>query len=133
MVNEGPRQRGQLILVGAIALAIIIASLSMALNTTMTSEVQPRGNAVDSLQDGQIYRSAIADALVRMNGSIDNQTHFRENVSRYGQILSNTSFRSRGATINLTHTGPDTVSFEYETDTGTYSSTINISKVNSSS
>jgi hypothetical protein len=125
------RNRGQLILVGAIALAVVIASLSVALNTTIESEIRPADDASATLEDAKAYRSSVATTLVRLNESTTTRTAFETNVSAYETVLANATLGGTGGTIELTveQYAPTVIRFEYQSPDVQYNSTISVSKV----
>jgi len=125
------RDRGQLILVGAIALAVVIASVSVALNTTIESEIRPADDAAETLEDATAYRSSVATTLVRLNESTATRTAFETNVSAYEAVLANNTLEGTGGTIDLTveQYAPTVVRFEYQSPDVLYNTTISVSKV----
>ncbi len=134
MVSRENTSRGQIILVGAIALAVIIAGLSVTLNSVMVSEVQPGGNHVETVEDAEVYRGAIAHSLQRLNKSVTDPDELRANTSLYASLLRNSTLRYSGASLNITvaKTDPTVFSYTYQTRVSRINATINTSKVRTS-
>ncbi len=131
MVKFSQNSRGQIILIGAIALAVIIAGLAVTINSVLISEVQPGSNDLELVEDGAVYRQEIATSLQRLNASIADPNDLRRNTTTYARLLRNSTIRQSGASVDITvvSTEPTIFRYTYESRRSRFTTTINTTKV----
>jgi hypothetical protein len=101
------RSRGQLLLIGAVAIALLIFGLAIVLNAVLyTSTVSPQA-ASDGTVNAEMYRDSVdrdVSGLMRSlgNGSdYVNEDAFRSNLTAYEERLSESAATSEPGTISI--------------------------------
>jgi hypothetical protein len=104
------RSRGQLLLIGAVAIALLIFGLAIVLNSVLyTSTVSPQA-ASDGTANAEMYRDAVERDVGGLMRSLANgsdyvaEDRFRSNLTDYEARLAESAAAS----------GPGTVSIEYD-------------------
>jgi hypothetical protein len=112
MVASPRGTRGQLLLVGAVALGIVILSLGTMLNSSLVTTSAGSGKSIDAISDSHTYAEVTkADSrtiILQVNHQHRNRTstelttHVRQNVSNYSNLLDQSLVDEGFATINVT-------------------------------
>lgn len=110
--------RAQLVLVGAIAIAIVLIAMTTVLNSAVFTENVARGNSVEVSGDVEEFdretvrnvRSLVIRVTHRTeyttaggNGEDDLKADVRENVSDYSRILTESYADTGSVFVNVTH------------------------------
>lgn len=106
MVNDA---RGQLILIGSIAIALILVGLVLVVNTALFTEVVGSEGTVETTKEGGVATQELEDAVsaVAHDATIDETTSTVDYVveDELRPVLANSSVDSRGAFVNVTYLG----------------------------
>lgn len=107
------RDAAQLILVGAIAIAVIVVGLTVVLNSLLFTEAVSTASATDQLDESGEFdyesRKGTRSLLLRLNHLDRNVTaadlgdRAELNVVRYSRLLTESYATSQSATVNVTY------------------------------
>ncbi len=101
------RSRGQLLLIGAVSIALLIFGLAIVLNSVLyTSTVSPQA-ASDGTANAEMYRDAVERDVGGLMRSLANgsdyviEDDFRSNFTSYGERLSESAATSEPGTMSI--------------------------------
>lgn len=116
--------RGQLILVGAVAIALVLLGLVLVVNTAVFTQVVGSEGTVETTRSGGVAAGELADALATTvaeenrqagpsdnGGSVDNEIEdeIDGTESALGAALRDRSLESRGSFVSLEYDGNEDV------------------------
>ncbi|MFB1062993.1 hypothetical protein [Natrinema sp. H-ect4] len=109
MVSER-RERAQVILIGAIALAFIILGIVVVFNGVLYTETLSSGGTSQSASDADVIELEIEQGVGCLLERVENesaqngtdlQNQTRENISAFSSSYQNTTVRSTTTSVNL--------------------------------
>jgi hypothetical protein len=113
MVTDRPRERAQLILIGAITLAVIVVSLTVLVNSLFVTETSGTRDVTAGIDDAGEFernsREATMSLVLRTNHRHRNATAteladiIERNVTAYGQLVAESRVASSGSYVALTY------------------------------
>ncbi|MFC4249334.1 hypothetical protein ACFOZ7_20785 [Natribaculum luteum] len=148
MVADG-RDRGQLILVGAIAIAFIVLGVVVVFNGVLYTQAISSGDSVESVTNVQTteleVQRGVCGVIERLNedgvNATDSEDRYHDNVEAFSDTYRNTTAQSRPALVHVEvdDVGVDktatpheaeniTVDVTYDSSDLTYDRTIEISE-----
>lgn len=117
--------RGQLMLVAAVGLAILLTALALALNTAVFAELHVSETDTglqeqrSAIQYQESVRRGVAGMITSDAGELDSESDLRENVTAWDD-LSGPAYARDGATTNVSVTGVTIENWIVQNTTRTY-------------
>lgn len=112
-VDRRTLRRAQLILVASIAVAVVVLSLALVMNSLLVVETNTPGKTADRVDNTQTFdheaRRGTQSLILRLNHFERNWTgstlasNVSNNVSVYSQILAESQVRSQSVFVNVTY------------------------------
>jgi len=109
----GDADRGQLLLVGSVALGIIIVGLVVAVNSLLVTDNVASGGSIEVADDAAAFDAETVrntrELIVRVNhgprerGGGEIAENVTTGVRNYSRVLSQTAIRSDGAVVNVSY------------------------------
>jgi len=113
MVTERTRNRAQMILLGAIALAVLIVGVSIVVNSLTTTRTAAPSQASPQIDEAREFgfesRKGTRSLVLRLNHRYRNVsagdlgTQITENVTRYSQLLAESYASSHAEYVSITY------------------------------
>jgi hypothetical protein len=117
MVTERTRNRAQMILLGAIALAVLIVGVSIVVNSLTTTRTAAPSQASPQIDEAREFgfesRKGTRSLVLRINHRYRNVTatelgtQVRENVTRYSQLLAESYASSHSEYVSISYHDSD--------------------------